>query len=112
MINNHLKKILYSLFLAFQCGCSGNCDDEIDNLEINGKVISKQKLEMPCYGSIIYLEKNKVKEIKVCFCVPSSEDIWTYVQKNDSIYKEIGNSLINVYRNGKPVNFEYPCCNQ
>ena len=104
--------LLTSLLFLWSCGfdCDNYLNHEIRDKEITGIVTGKSKTSTGCFGKILYLNNKTIDTIDVCYCGPEKEQIWEYVEKNDSINKPKGSLAISVYRNNIKKEFIYPCC--
>ena len=112
-----MKKILIIIItsLPFLWSCGVNCDkylnNEIKDKEITGIVTGKAKTTTGCFGKIFFLNNRNLDTIEVCYCSVEKEQIWKYVEVNDSINKPKGSITIIVLRNNIKKEFNFPCCN-
>ena len=111
-----MKHIILTSFTFLLVGCVFNCNtflnEEVKPKKIQGIIINKAKSSTGCFGKIFISNSISIDTIELCYCVVDKEQIWEYLELNDSISKPVGSIKIRVFRNGVKNEFTYPCCNR
>lgn len=93
----------------FGTGYNTYVNENIKPLNIKGIVLNKYKEETGCFGAIVIKQNNFIDTIRnIFFCAVKEEDIWSYVLPNDSLNKQKGSLVVEVFRNGYRVKFTFP----
>jgi hypothetical protein len=105
------------ILLFFFTSCIFNCtdylNDEVKPRRLNGKVISKYKDEVGCFGTLVLQNDKLIDTVSdLCYCGPEIEDVWTYVTVGDSLQKSAGSLKVTIMRGSGKKSFDYPCCAQ
>jgi len=98
-----MKYTTMLLIAIFIIGCGDYFKDTVEPLEIKGIVLEKYRDKNRDYPRVII--NNSSKELLLTLYDYETSGLWNYLQKGDSIFKDKGELVFYVKRNGNKKKF-------
>lgn len=98
-----MKNTIILLIFIFAIGCGDYYKNRVEPLEINGVVLEKYRDKNRDYPRLIINNNND--QLLLTLYDYETSGLWNYLQKGDSIYKDKGELVFLVKRNGKKKKF-------
>ena len=100
-----IKYSIIFLFLISLVGCGDYCEDTIKPIKIKGKIVDKYVDEYNHATKTVKYNENNTEYLIALY----DSELWDYISIGDSILKENNSLIVNMKRDNKTIEFEYPC---